>query len=93
MRTRALARQVTTGTAALAIAVLFTLVTTPLTAQQGTAAPLFKVDPGWPQEMPNHWIMGAVTGVFVDASSMSGSRTFPRRSPKKSSTEEQKPGR
>ncbi|HUQ86602.1 MAG TPA: hypothetical protein VM096_03525 [Vicinamibacterales bacterium] len=30
-------------------------------------APAFKVDPAWPQEMPNHWIMGAVTGVFVDA--------------------------
>ena len=31
------------------------------------AAPVFKVDPSWPQDMPNHWIMGAVTGVFVDA--------------------------
>src|SRR5882672_7720980 len=31
------------------------------------AAPAFKVDPSWPLEMPNHWIMGAVTGVFVDA--------------------------
>jgi hypothetical protein len=30
-------------------------------------APAFKVDPSWPLEMPNHWIMGAVTGVFVDA--------------------------
>lgn len=30
-------------------------------------APTFKVDPNWPQDMPNHWIMGAVTGVFVDA--------------------------
>jgi len=29
--------------------------------------PTFRVDPSWPQEMPNHWIMGAVTGVFVDA--------------------------
>src|ERR1700750_1563042 len=34
-------------------------------AAQG--APTFKVDPTWPQDMPNHWIMGAVTGVFVDA--------------------------
>src|SRR3954467_15440370 len=33
----------------------------------GQAAPTFKVDPTWPLEMPNHWIMGAVTGVFVDA--------------------------
>src|SRR5262245_54199669 len=30
-------------------------------------APTFKVDPSWPLEMPNDWIMGAVTGVFVDA--------------------------
>jgi len=29
--------------------------------------PAFKVDPSWPQEMPNKWILGAVTGVFVDA--------------------------
>ena len=37
--------------------------------QAATSAkvPTFKVDPSWPQEMPNHWIMGAVTGVFVDA--------------------------
>jgi DNA-binding beta-propeller fold protein YncE len=39
------------------------------TARAGAAAavPTFKVDPSWPLEMPNHWIMGAVTGVFVDA--------------------------
>jgi len=38
-------------------------------AQPKTAGgvPVFKVDPWWPQEMPNKWIMGAVTGVFVDS--------------------------
>jgi DNA-binding beta-propeller fold protein YncE len=35
-----------------------------ISAQQ---PPSFKVDPSWPLDMPNHWIMGAVTGVFVDA--------------------------
>lgn len=30
-------------------------------------APTFQVDPTWPREMPNQWIMGAVTAVFVDA--------------------------
>jgi DNA-binding beta-propeller fold protein YncE len=30
-------------------------------------APRFKVDPSWPLEMPNKWILGAVTGVFVDS--------------------------
>ncbi len=29
--------------------------------------PRFQVDPTWPREMPNQWIMGAVTAVFVDA--------------------------
>jgi len=36
-------------------------------AKPAANAPAFKVDPTWPQEMPNNWIMGAVTGVFVDA--------------------------
>src|SRR5690606_30359029 len=31
------------------------------------AAPRFEVDPDWPQELPNNWILGSVTGVFVDA--------------------------
>ncbi|MEX2467441.1 MAG: hypothetical protein WD995_11055 [Gemmatimonadota bacterium] len=31
------------------------------------ASPTFQVDPSWPQELPNDWILGAVTGVFVDA--------------------------
>ena len=29
--------------------------------------PAFKVDPTWPLELPNKWILGSVTGVFVDA--------------------------
>ncbi len=29
--------------------------------------PRFTVDPSWPLEMPNDWIMGSVTAVFVDA--------------------------
>ena len=36
-------------------------------ARPAANVPVFKVDPSWPQEMPNHWIMGAVTGVFVDS--------------------------
>jgi len=39
----------------------------PRISGQAAAVPAFKVDPSWPQEMPDHWIMGAVTGVFVDA--------------------------
>ena len=33
----------------------------------GGGVPTFTVDPSWPLEMPNRWIMGAVTAVFVDA--------------------------
>src|SRR5262245_19868625 len=39
----------------------------PSAEQAAAKAPTFKVDPTWPQEFPNHWVMGAVTGVFVDA--------------------------
>lgn len=31
------------------------------------AAPSFRVDASWPQQLPNHWIIGAVAGVAVDA--------------------------
>ena len=36
-------------------------------AQAKPAAPRFQVDPAWPLELPNNWILGSVTGVFVDA--------------------------
>jgi DNA-binding beta-propeller fold protein YncE len=52
----------------LTCAVLFVVVSALAGAEQAKpAAPSFRVDPGWPLEMPDHWIMGAVTGVFVDA--------------------------
>ena len=54
--------------AALLAIVLFVATGHPFAEQPKPAnAPTFKVDPNWPQDMPNHWIMGAVTGVFVDA--------------------------
>src|SRR4029077_3583370 len=28
--------------------------------------PKFKVDPSWPKELPNNWIMGQVGGMAVD---------------------------
>jgi len=37
------------------------------TAPTERGAPTFTVDPSWPREMPNLWIMGSVTSVFVDA--------------------------
>src|SRR5262249_39024594 len=32
----------------------------------GAEAPTFKVDPLWPKPLPNHWVLGSVTGVAVD---------------------------
>ena len=34
---------------------------------QSKSAPQFRVDPAWPLELPNNWILGSVTGVHVDA--------------------------
>jgi DNA-binding beta-propeller fold protein YncE len=31
------------------------------------SVPTFRVDPAWPKPLPNHWIVGAVAGVAVDA--------------------------
>jgi DNA-binding beta-propeller fold protein YncE len=53
--------------AALTVCGLVFIASQSRVAGQSASVPSFKVDPAWPQEMPNHWIMGAVTGVFVDA--------------------------
>ena len=34
---------------------------------QTTQAPVFEVDPMWPKPLPNHWVLGNVIGVGVDA--------------------------
>jgi len=33
----------------------------------GVQAPRFEVDPLWPKPLPNHWLLGTVIGVDVDA--------------------------
>ena len=33
----------------------------------GQAPATYRVDPLWPKPLPNHWILGSVTGVTVDA--------------------------
>jgi len=37
------------------------------TRAAASAAPAFQADPFWPKPLPNHWILGSVTGVAVDA--------------------------
>jgi len=39
----------------------------PARAASAIVAPNFKVDPLWPKPLPNHWIIGSVTGVAVDS--------------------------
>ena len=55
----------------LLCAVALTVFESRATGQSSRAAaprvPVFKVDPTWPLDMPDKWILGAVTGVFVDA--------------------------
>ena len=34
---------------------------------RGVEAPMFEVDPLWPQPLPNHWILGSAIGVAVDS--------------------------
>jgi DNA-binding beta-propeller fold protein YncE len=41
--------------------------TTAAQGRGGVQAPIFKVDPLWPRPLPNHWVLGSVTGVAVDA--------------------------
>ncbi|MGE0451507.1 MAG: hypothetical protein AB7Q29_18180 [Vicinamibacterales bacterium] len=38
-----------------------------LLAQARAGAPNYKVEPLWPRPLPNHWVLGSVTGVAVDA--------------------------
>jgi hypothetical protein len=33
----------------------------------GVQMPVYQVDPMWPKSLPNHWILGSVIGVAVDA--------------------------
>jgi hypothetical protein len=40
----------------------------PVSGQRAASpVPTFQVDPFWPKPLPNHWILGSVTGVAVDA--------------------------
>ena len=36
-------------------------------AKTAVQAPRFEVDPMWPKPLPNHWVIGNVIGVGVDA--------------------------
>ncbi len=39
----------------------------PLAAEQSGAVPSFMVDPFWPKQLPNNWILGPVSGIAIDS--------------------------
>jgi sugar lactone lactonase YvrE len=55
------------------------------------SVPAFTVDPAWPLEMPNKWILGAVTGVFVDAKQHVWVTHLPETLTEEETSVEQKP--
>jgi DNA-binding beta-propeller fold protein YncE len=71
---------------------LAALLTAPVNAQQTPSpAPRFQVDPTWPKDPPNNWIIGAVTGVFVDAKDHIWVTHLPETLTEEELGEEQKP--
>ncbi len=36
------------------------------TEKGGVVAPSFVLDPAWPQQLPHHWVIGDVGGIYVD---------------------------
>jgi DNA-binding beta-propeller fold protein YncE len=54
----------------VSLALGLALALAPVSAQRaarGAEAPTFQVDPFWPRPLANHWILGSVTGVAIDA--------------------------
>ena len=54
---------VTVGALAVAGAFTLTAIGPTVFAQGRGAAPAYRVDPLWPQPLPNHWVFGSITGV------------------------------
>ena len=54
------------GAIAVAFAALWVGQST-LAQSSAAEAPIFEVDPLWPQPLPNHWILGSAIGVGVDS--------------------------
>src|SRR5262245_17403293 len=54
-------------TLAIAAAGAAVFLVSSLTPRAFQDSPAFQVDPLWPRPLPNHWLLGSVTGVAVDA--------------------------
>ena len=60
-------RRIAQGGTLLLFAATITWAQTASRGPRAAVAPRFAVDPMWPMPMPNHWILGSVVGVAVDA--------------------------
>jgi hypothetical protein len=45
----------------------FVLLPVGVTAQTSPAPPAYQVDPSWPMQLPNNWILGQIGGLAVDS--------------------------
>jgi DNA-binding beta-propeller fold protein YncE len=84
--------RIATASAALALLVALSVWSVSADAQSAkSGAPTFKIDASWPQEFPNHWVMGSVTGVFVDARDHTWITSLPETLTEEELYEEQTP--
>lgn len=60
-------RELYVGAILIAILIFAGIGQTTLAQRRTQQAPRFQVDPFWPKPLPNHWVLGSVTGVAVDA--------------------------
>ena len=67
------------------------LVPAALAQKSPSAPPRFIVDPTWPKDMPNNWIFGSITGVFVDAKDQIWVTHLPETLTEEETSEIQKP--
>lgn len=65
-RSRRIVYLATSLAAIVAILLLRTAGSATVGAQQAQA-PMFEVDPLWPQPMPNHWLLGSAVGTAIDS--------------------------
>src|ERR1041385_4914210 len=67
MRNRDKKRIAIISAVTIAVALAWSTVSSLGANVQTVMAPRFEVDPMWPKPLPNHWVMGNVIGVGVDA--------------------------
>ena len=77
--------------AVAAITVLAASWTTVAAQKPAASPPRFVVDPTWPKDMPNNWIFGSITGVFVDAKDQIWVTHLPETLTEEETSETQKP--